>query len=295
MTRTHGAAPAPPTRAAPPRGGGPVVPRNRARAALRDAAAPLLRRGPDFLIVGAQKAGTTSLHRYLARHPRLRPCAGPKELHYFDLRYHRGPGWYRSHFPVRLGARGRLLFEATPDYLCHAVVPGRIRRDLGAVRLIAVLREPAARAYSAWRMWHGFAGRPEDAARADPRSFAAAIEDELRAPESAARGHFHYVAMGRYADHVAAYREHFAPGEMLILDHAEMGRDLHGFLGRICGFLDVPPFAPEAVEAMAGERHWVGPDWPVTAEVEAALARLREHYAPHNRRLFDLLGRRFDW
>ena len=262
---------------------------------MRDALVPLARRQPDFLVIGAQKAGTTSLHRYLALRPRLTPSAGPKELHDFNLRYHRGPGWYRSHFPVRLRARGQLLFEATPDSLGHADVPGRIRRELGPIKLIAVLREPAARAYSAWRMWHSFAERPEKAARADPRAFPAAIEDELTAPDRAARGHFHYVALGRYADHVAAYREHYADAGLLVLDHAEMGRDLPEFLDRICAFLDVPPFEPEAARALGARRHWVGPRWPLTPETRATLARLRAHYAPHDERLFRALGRRFDW
>ena len=256
---------------------------------------PLARRGPDFLVIGAQKAGTTSLHRYLALHPRLLPAAGPKELHYFDLRHHWGIGWYLSHFPPRLAARGRLCFEATPDYLGHPAAPGRIRRALGRVKLIAVLREPAARAHSAWKMWHGFVGTPENDSRADPRPFPAAIEEELRDPERAAAGRFRYVAQGCYDEHLAAYRAHFPPGDTLVLDHAEMERDLHGFLARICNFLGVEPFGEAEVRAMGRRRHWVGPDWPVTDEGEATLARLREHYAPHNERLFAALGRRFDW
>ena len=264
-------------------------------ASLGDALAPILRRGPDFLVVGAQKAGTTSLHHYLSQHPRLQPGAGPKELHYFDLRRQFGPGWYRSHFPRRGTARGRLCFEATPDYLGHAAVPGRIRHELGRVKLIAVLREPADRAHSSWRMWHSFKDRPDRAHRADPRSFAEAIEDEMASPARAAAGIYHYVGMGRYDEHLAAWREHFPDEDMLVLDYGQMGTDLRGFLDRICRFLEVDPFEPEAVEAMSGQRRWVGPEWSVTPSETAALARLRAHYAPANERLFDILGRRFEW
>lgn len=257
---------------------------------------PAIRSRPDFLIVGTQKAGTTSLHRYLARHPRLMPCTGPKELHFFDLRYHRGLGWYLGHFPLRFARNGKLSFEATPDYLVHAAVPGRIRRDLPDVRLIVVLREPAERAYSAWRMWHHFAdARPDEAAKADPRSFARAIDDELANPGGGADAHFHYVAMGRYAEQLERYRAHFGPDRMLVLPYDEMDRDLPRLLARICDFLGIERFAPDAVEDLGRQRHWVSPPRAETDEIRATLDRLRAYYHPHNQRLFDLVGERWDW
>ena len=263
---------------------------------LKTRVQPALRLRPDFLVIGTQKAGTTSLHHYLARHPRLSPCAGPKELHFFNLRYHRGLGWYLGHFPLRFRRRGQLYYEATPDYLVHEVVPGRIRRDLGAVKLIAVLREPAERAFSAWRMWHHFAeARPEEAAKADRRSFAQAIDEELAHPDGRADAHFHYVAMGRYAEQLERYRAHFRPEDMLVLDYDEMGRDLPRFLERICDFLGVERFSPETVTDLGSQRHWVSPPWAETDEVRATLERLRHYYQPYNERLFDLLGERWEW
>lgn len=262
---------------------------------IKDFILPHLRARPDFLIIGTQKAGTTSLHRYLAEHPCLRPASGPKELHYFYLYYHRGPGWYLSHFPLRFAKDSRLNFEATPDYLCHAVVPERMRCDLGRVKLIAVLREPVGRAYSAWKMWHSFADRPDKADRADRRSFTQAVEEELTDPDGQSNLHFHYLAMGRYADHLRAYRQHFSADDMLILNYAEMSADLGSFLGRICTFLEVEPFAPQLVERLGEQRHWVGPSWPETEDVARTKARLRDYYAPYNARLFDMLNQDWGW
>lgn len=256
---------------------------------------PRLRAHPDFLIIGAQKAGTTSLHRYLAEHPDLRPASGSKELHYFYLYYHRGPAWYLSHFPFRFAMDDRLNFEATPDYLSNAVVPGRMRRDLGRVKLIMVLREPAARAYSAWKMWHSFADIPDKAARADRRSFVQAIEEEMADPTGQSHLHFHYLSMGRYADHLEAYRQHFPTEDILILNYAEMSVDLGSFLERICVFLGVKPFPAQVVERLGEQRHWVGPSWPKTEEVVRTQERLRDYYAPHNARLFALLDQEWDW
>ena len=58
-----------------------------------------IRMVPDFIIIGAQKGGTTSLYRYLIEHPNIAPIY-VKEPHFFDIYYHKGLGWYRSHFPT---------------------------------------------------------------------------------------------------------------------------------------------------------------------------------------------------
>src|SRR5947209_19692037 len=78
---------------------------------------------PDFLILGAQKAGTTALYAYLRWHPGI---TGPawKEVSYFDRHYRRGPHWYRGHFPIRTG--DGLVGEASPGYLFHPLAPERV-------------------------------------------------------------------------------------------------------------------------------------------------------------------------
>jgi hypothetical protein len=264
--------------------------------AARDAAAGMWRTRPDFLIIGTQKAGTTSLHAYLAAHPGLQPARGRKELHYFNIYYHRGLAWYLGHFPTRLGRDGRLRFEATPDYLWHPAVPARVARQIGRPKLIAVLRDPAERAYSAWNMWHSFAGRADrDSHRADPRSFSQAIAEELASPDGQAHLHFHYLAQGRYADHLARWLGHFRREDLLVLEHAEMSRDLPAFLDRICAFLGVDRFDPATVRDFAGTRHWAGPRRTRTADDEATLVRLRTYYAPHDAALARVLDRPPSW
>lgn len=255
-----------------------------------------VRARPDFLILGTQKAGTTSLHAYLSTHPRLRPSTGPKELHYFNIYYHRGLGWYLSHFPFRLAKGHQLTFEATPDYLWNPAVPARVRAEIGRPKLIVVLRDPAERAYSAWNMWHAFARRTDrDPRRADLRSFSQAIADELASPDNEAEKHFHYVAMGRYDEHLRRWLDCCAPEDMLILEHREMAADLQNFLAKICGFLGVEPFEDTVVRALGGTRHWVGPKRERTAEDVFALDRLRAYYAPYDAALTRLLGRPLEW
>ena len=82
---------------------------------------------PDFLILGAQKAGTTSLYAYLRWHPDI---TGPsfKEVSYFDRHYVQGERWYRAHLPAAAAAaRAPALGEASPSYLFHRRRPSACR------------------------------------------------------------------------------------------------------------------------------------------------------------------------
>lgn len=114
------------------------------------------RRSPDFLILGAQKSGTTTLFNQLIRHP---GCAGArrKEVRYFDRddNYNKGKDWYEGSFYRPLVMSG-LFFEATPEYLYRSYVPKRIHSHYPSIKLIVVLRDPVSRAYSAWNMYRDF-------------------------------------------------------------------------------------------------------------------------------------------
>ena len=113
------------------------------------------RKLPDFIIIGAQKSGTTSLYDFLIKHPAIAPAA-KKELHYFSVQYARGELWYRSNFPTNLSRSAfykkttqRLLSgEASPLYLFYPMVPDRMKEILPDVKLIVILRNPVDRAYS---------------------------------------------------------------------------------------------------------------------------------------------------
>ena len=80
---------------------------------------------PAFLIIGAQRSGTTSLYKYLASHPQVR-MPFVKEIHYFDLNFGRGQKWYHSNFPLRLGRDDVITGEASPYYIFHPQAPARV-------------------------------------------------------------------------------------------------------------------------------------------------------------------------
>ncbi len=113
---------------------------------------PSLERGaPAFLIIGQMKAGTTALYSYLCRHPRVVP-AMIKEVQYWSRYYEAGEAWYRAHFmPIPPGS-DLITGEASPTYFADPDAPARIARVRPDMRLILLLRDPVARAYSAYRM-----------------------------------------------------------------------------------------------------------------------------------------------
>lgn len=140
----------------------PMSPLRRARRVARDLAdrtvevSSPLRTLPDFLIVGAQRCGTTSMFKTLIQHPDVARPFLRKGVHYFDTGYDHGPAWYRGHFPIgftsrlrRFGRRTPLTGESSPFYMFHPLAAERIAGDLPQVRVIALLRDPVERAYSA--------------------------------------------------------------------------------------------------------------------------------------------------
>src|SRR5437016_5579333 len=155
---------------------------------------------PHFIIIGAQRCGTTSLFEYLARHPSF-SLPSQKELHFFDYQYHNGADWYRKQFPLLLG--GVITGEASPYYLLHPHVPRRIRDWNPDVKLIVLLRNPVDRAYSHY--YH------EVRLEAEPLDFEAALDVEAERMEgqvermradpyyySYNHQHFSYVSRGIY-------------------------------------------------------------------------------------------------
>lgn len=99
---------------------------------------------PDFLILGAQKAGTTSLYDSIMKHPQT-SAARTKEIAYFDRHYEWGTDWYKSNFPIG----DRITGEATPDYLFSDLARQRIAETLPQhTKFIVVLRNPVDRAIS---------------------------------------------------------------------------------------------------------------------------------------------------
>lgn len=249
---------------------------------------------PDFVVIGAQKAGTSSLYGQLAAHPSV-VGAIRKEVHHFDR-----PGAtlaaYRAWFPrratlervARRTGRG-ITGEATPYYLCHPAVPGRMRAVLPDVRLVAVLRDPVARAISGYHhaVRVGDEARPIEVAL-DPGAAEelppAAAEHWYDAPDCPLRRHG-YLARGRYAEQLERWFAVYPRAQVLVIDSDTLrgGR----VPDEVLRFLELPgadaaPVPDRNVAAYA----------PPASDLEATL---RAYFRPHDERLASLLGVELPW
>jgi hypothetical protein len=244
---------------------------------------------PDFLILGAQKAGTTALYAYLRWHPRI---TGPawKEVSFFDRHYARGLGWYRGQFPLRQA--GRIVGEASPGYLFHPLAPARVRETVPKARLIVLLRDPVDRALSHYHHEVALGREPlsfEDALDAEAGRTRGEEERLVREPGyfSHAWWDYTYVARGRYAEQLERWLDVFPREQLLVLASEELAGDTSGTYARVLEFLGAPPHDldeyPRVYRQEYGE---------LRPETRRGLA---ETFAEPNRRLYELLGRDLGW
>jgi hypothetical protein len=111
---------------------------------------------PNFVCVGVEKAGTTSLYHLLAQHPQI-GMSSNKETHFFNTHWGKGTDWYREKFSHLADSIQNLeaIGEITPAYCRFDEIPNRIHQTLGQdTRIIFLLREPCQRAYSHYQ--HNF-------------------------------------------------------------------------------------------------------------------------------------------
>ena len=185
---------------------------------------------PDFLIVGAQRSGTTTLYRALQDHPAVRFPRLTKGAHWFDVEYHRRQGWYRSNFPLRADieraseAAGEqvVVGEAAPYYGFHPFAPARIAENLPQARLVIILRDPVTRAWSQFHHERARGYEPlgdfEAAIEAEPARLDGAAATLARRPgRHLAHQHQSYVARGRYAEQIQRLWAAVGPERLLVL------------------------------------------------------------------------------
>lgn len=246
---------------------------------------------PSCVIVGAQKAGTTQLYAYLIRHPR---CFGgyPKELQFFSKQFHRSLAWYRSRFPLawRVARANGITIEASPSYMAQPEAIRRMHDALPDARVIVLLRDPVARAFSHYQ--HNKTRHRE------PRSFTEAIASclgqVLHAPQRGAALRadapplMDYVARGYYALQIEVLFSRFPRDRVMIIDSADLFDDTNRVCQQVFQFVGLEPFdvQPGKVYNRGYYRETID---PVTAQL------LRGHYRPHDELLAELVGKRFRW
>jgi hypothetical protein len=257
------------------------------------------RHWPDFIVAGAQKSGTTSLYRYLAAHPDMVPPI-TKKLTFFDNNFHRGTQWYRSHFPLRsprASADGpvdkRFTGESTAYYMFHPLAPQRIAETLPETKFILLLRNPVDRAYSHYQYKVRRGKEPlsfEAAIDAEPERLAGEEEKICTIPGYRSRAYFlhSYLARGIYIDQILRWQKFVPSDRTLIVDSTNLLKRPAETYQQVLAFLGVRSWQPKDFG-----QHFAG-GYKAKMSPEMRL-RLIDYFAPHNQRLYDHLGQRFDW
>lgn len=270
----------------------------------------------DFLVIGAQKCGTTWISHLLAQHPEIH-IPRRKELHYFNHRGHlaKGLDWYRAQFTPHPGER--FTAEATPNYFWNHTLPGdrhgivqcseiapQVRAINPEARLVLALRDPVERAVSAY--YHYIA-----IGLIDPRL-----------PFDEALDWYGARSMGLYARHYRHWLEHFDREQILTLIFERdicRAANRPDTVERIFSHLGVPhpetinchkpqniraPYLSLQAARYVSPTGWAGKKIRFLAEAlvpkaidrlfkplvtDADKARLRDYYRPHNSEMSDLL------
>jgi hypothetical protein len=258
-----------------------------------------LRPLPDFLILGAQKAGTTALYAYLRWHPEI---TGPsfKEVSFFDRHYARGERWYRAHLPARprqLVARRRhgrwpSVGEASPSYLFHPLAPERVAALLPRARLIAVLRDPVDRAFSHYQHEVALGREPltfEDALAAEEERMRGEVDRMTRDPTyfSEAWWNHTYVGRGRYAEQLERWFSVFPRDQVLVLFSNELLQQPADTYARVLEFLGVGPHELSSYPRIFSREY--------SEMSPATRSQLEDTFAGPNTELAGLLGQELAW
>ena len=262
------------------------------------ATAPL-RALPDFLIIGAKRAATTTLWNSVVGHPNILPMfpakLKTKGTGYFSINHQRGTAWYRSFFPLtatlalnerRDGIRPQ-TGEATPYYLFHPLAPSRTKELLPSARLVVILRNPVDRAYSHYRerVRHGVERLSfEDALDAEDARLAGEEERIVRSPgyNSFAHEHLSYARQGRYVDMFLRWLACFEREQLLVILNEDFDEHPGRELRRVWDFLGLPPWDPPEVA-----RYNYHPGEPMASDTRERLLRA---FATPNDELAQLLG-----
>lgn len=264
-----------------------------------------LRLLPDFLIIGTQRGGTTSLYNYLIERPGVGP-AMVKELHYFDKKFNKGLLWYRAHFPSTIQKysyqfthkQAFVTGEASAYYLFHPHAPKRVSKVLPHVKLIVMLRNPVDRAYSQYHFEVDL-GREtlpfEDAIDHEEERICREKEKML-ADEgyiSFDYSRYSYLARGIYVDQLQTWMSLFPKEQFLILKSEDFYGDPVTALEHTSKFLNLAELETHEKKKRYKLHNYNTTPYPKMNP--NTRKRLIEYFEPHNARLYDLLGMNFGW
>ena len=255
---------------------------------------------PDFYILGFVKCGTTSLYEYLISHPNVHPPKG-KEIDYFDRLYSRGINWYRMGFPLKfyrfimtkIFRRIFLTGEATPRYIENPHAPQRIKQVTPHAKFIILLRNPITRAFSQHNMnlkndyeYRNF----EDSLNHETERIEGRLQKMENDPSYYSWNYdlYGYKEHGIYVDKIKHWMEVFPKEQFLIIQSEEFFSDPSKIYNQVLDFLGVENFELDTYRTYGKVNK--------NRKIDSIFYNeLLDYFKPHNQRLYEFLGRKFDW
>ena len=257
---------------------------------------------PDFVIVGAQRCGTTSLFRALANHRAIMPnVINAKGIHYFDTSYHKSAEWYMAHFASQaerdkhaesVGHKA-VVGEASPYYLYHPAGAERMAQTIPDAKLVVLLRNPVKRAIShhLHMVWEGHEPVKDINEALDLEAERLeGIEQRLVAERSFVsrpHQHFSYMARGHYASQLERLFTHFKRENVLVMSAEKLISDSKSGLATIQSFIGLEPDpAIDLEKRNASAKFEPQPE---------TLKRLADEFAESNKRLSEIVDIEIPW
>lgn len=246
--------------------------------------------GPDFIIIGAQKAGTSSLFYYLEQHPSIGRTL-KKEIHFFNKYYFRDLKWYKAFFETKKNGK-KIFGEATPDYLFHPNAAERVKKHFPNVKLIVMLRDPIERTISNYYM-------ELNRKRETALTFKEALEqEEIRIQNineecfndpkyfNFNRYYFSYKGRSKYYDQIEKWLQYFPKSQFIFIKSEDFFEKPKLILDKVHSFLKIPSFLPSNLKPKnVGSYHY--------KTDEQTINQLNKIFYKEYNQLSDLIGINF--
>ncbi len=242
---------------------------------------------PNLIVIGAVRSGTTSLFHYFNEHPCM-TSSSYDELGFFDSNFELGLNWYKSHFPTKFHKQKIIskfkkfyTYDVTPFYIWNENAAKRILDTLPNTKLIALLRNPIDRAYSNYQL----------SVRDDEKqSFEEVIKKEMKQGKNfktKAYGLQNYLARGIYVNQLEKWYKLFPKKNILVISTDELKKDPENTLNSMFQFLDIPKYKVKNLKKHNKENYK-----SMNNETRKFLV---DFFKEDNKKLFKLIGKKFDW
>ncbi|MGP8217172.1 MAG: sulfotransferase domain-containing protein [Bacteroidia bacterium] len=274
----------------------------------------------DFLIVGAQKCGTTALHEFLSLHPKLQSPPF-KELYFFSNNYNYdslGIDWYHARWK-KFGNRNKLYYESSPDYFYYPFCSERIAKYNPDMKFILMVRDPVKRAYSHYNMLWQLNADPIQKEKLIKRyfinmnpeteysfnrtfgnpdgfpGFMELVNEELDFIEhpNDRKNKFALgiLSMGFYLEQLKQYYKYFPKERFIIFEDKDLENTPEEVMKKICLFLNIKPIRWNNAEIHQNHNKGKYAN-PMNESMAKTLSLL---FKSHNEAFFSHIGKRYEW